>query len=404
MSLHASTSFSQEPDSEEAGRAVASAIRRELGAEPLRAALVYSTVNHDLGELFSSIRAELGPDVPVVGCSAQGVVSNDDLTEEGYAVAVMGFGGSALTAATSVARDIEVESYEKGKRLANDLKTQLGRDPRLIVLSYDPLCGADVEALLRGAQTELKCPIIGGAAGQPWGPPVRTYQCMGEEVFSKGAIALALAGPFDVELGLCHGTVPTGLTITVTKTDGNRILEIDGRRAHDVWCEQTGLDPKDGAVVHQDWAASWAIGLERRYRVRGPNGSTEQVAHMIRGAFGVDVEQGSIILQAAVPEGSKVMFHHRETSQVLSGTKAMGRDLAGRLEGRAPWAVLGFECAARTFPFLGPANTLEQHLGLRKTVAPNIPWLGMMAWGEVAPLGGEPAFHNYTYPLAVLTS
>jgi hypothetical protein len=65
---------------------------------------------------------------------------------------------------------------------------------------------------------------------------------------------------------------------------------------------------------------------------------------------------------------------------------------------------LGFECAARTFPFLGPANTLEQHLGLRKTIAPNTPWLGMMAWGEVAPLGGEAAFHNYTYPLAVLTS
>jgi hypothetical protein len=27
----------------------------------------------------------------------------------------------------------------------------------------------------------------------------------------------------------------------------------------------------------------------------------------------------------------------------------------------------------------------------------------MMAWGEIAPLGGEPAFHNYTFPVLVLT-
>jgi hypothetical protein len=403
MSVHAASCFSQESDSEEAGRAVASAVRREFGAERLAAAMIYGTVNHDLEELFASVRRELGPDVPVIGCSAQGVVSNDDLTEEGFAVGVMGFGGSALSAATAIAHEADVDSFEKGKRIARDLKAALGREPRLVVLSYDPLCGMDVEAFLRGAQGELKCPIVGGAAGQPWGPPVRTYQYAGDAVCSRSAIALGLAGPFDAEIGICHGTVPTGLTITVTKTDGNKILEIDGRRAHDVWCEQTGIDPNAGAVIHQDWVASWAIGVERRYQVAGPNGPKEEVARMIRGAFGVDSEQGAIILQAAVPEGSKVMFHHREIAQVLEGTKTMGLDLARRLDGKTPWAVLGFECAARTFPFLGPANTLEQHIGLRKTVAPKTPWLGMMAWGEVAPLGGQPAFHNYTYPLTVLT-
>jgi hypothetical protein len=403
MSVHASSCFSQEPDSEEAGRAVASAVRQEFGAERLAAAVIYSTVNHDLAELFASVRSELGPDVPVIGCSVQGVVSNDDLTEEGFAVGIMGFGGSALSAATAVTHEVDVNSFEKGKRIATELKASLGRQPRLVVLSYDPLCGMDVEAFLRGAQGELECPIVGGAAGQPWGPPVRTYQYAGAEVFSRSAIALALAGPFDAEIGICHGTVPTGLNITVTKTEGNKILEIDGRRAHDVWCEQTGLDPKAGSVVHQDWVASWAIGVERRYQVAGPNGPKDEVARMIRGAFGVDSEQGAIILQAAVAEGSKVMFHHREVAQVLEGTKAMGMDLARRLEGKTPWAVLGFECAARTFPFLGAANTLEQHIGLRKTVAPKTPWLGMMAWGEVAPLGGQPAFHNYTYPLTVLT-
>jgi len=403
MTIHASSCFSQEPDSEEAGQNLAQAIRQAFATEPLRAALVYTTVNHDQEVLLSSLQRELGPGVPLIGCSVQGVVSNDELTEDGFAAGVMGFGGTELSAATAVAHDIAVDSLEKGTAIGRDLKARLGREPRLVVLSYDPLSGVDVEALLRGAQSELTCPIVGGAAGQPWGPPVRTYQYTGDQVFSKGAIALALAGPFDAEIGICHGTVPTGVTITVTKSDGPRILEIGGRKASDVWCEQTGLKLESGTVAHQEWVASWAIGIERRYQAAGSNGSQEQVARMIRGAFGVDFESGAIILQTAVPEGSKVMFHHREISQVLAGTKAMGLELAERLKGKNPWAVLGFECAARTFPFLGPSNTFEQHLGLRKTVAPTAPWLGMMAWGEVAPLGGEPAFHNYTYPLVVLT-
>src|SRR5207237_6418883 len=97
-------------------------------------------------------------------------------------------------------------------------------------------------------------------------------------------------------------------------------------------------------------------------------------------------------------------FHHRTVPVVKEGTVAMGRELVARLDGRTPWAVLGFECGARTAPFLGPADTLEENLDLQRVVAPRSPWLGLLAWGEIAPCGGEPAFHNYTYPLVVLTN
>ena len=97
------------------------------------------------------------------------------------------------------------------------------------------------------------------------------------------------------------------------------------------------------------------------------------------------------------------MLHHRTIERILGGTEDMARDLADRLAGREPWAVLGFECGARTYPFLGRANTSKEHEHLRKAVAGQAPWLGMMAWGEIGPCAGRPAFHNYTYPLLVLT-
>ncbi len=401
MSIRASTAVSLEPDSEDAGRAAAKAARARLAGEPMRAAIVYATVNHDQEALLGAIRDELGDGVAILGCSTQGIACDHEVTEDGLAVAIMGFGGDELRCAAASAREIAVRSVEKGESLGSELAAALGAKPRLAVLVYDPLCGADVEAVLSGMRRVLAAPVIGGAAGQPWGPPVKTYQYFGADVFSHGAVALALSGPIEPHIGLCHGAVPTGLTVTLTKVVGNKILEIDGRRATDVWCEQTGLSP--GTKIHQEFLATAALGLERRYTIAGPNGPIEKVGCVIRGYFGIDFEEGALVLQAAVPEGGKAMFYRRDVDKVLSGTKAMAHELVEQLRGKTPWAVLGFECAARTFPFLGSANTREEHLGLRSLAAPTSPWLGMMAWGELAPLGSVQSFHNYTYPVVMLT-
>ena len=99
-----------------------------------------------------------------------------------------------------------------------------------------------------------------------------------------------------------------------------------------------------------------------------------------------------------------MVLHHRTEETVVRGTRAMAREMSSRLRGRRPWAAFGFECCARTAPFLGERGTLEENLELQQAVAPEAPWLGMMAWGEIAPVGGVPAFHNFGYPLAVLAT
>ena len=74
-------------------------------------------------------------------------------------------------------------------------------------------------------------------------------------------------------------------------------------------------------------------------------GPKEHVARVIRGAFGFNKETGAIVLQAAIPEGSKVMLHHRTVEHVLSGTETMAGDLAQKLQGRSPWLSLGSNAA-----------------------------------------------------------
>jgi hypothetical protein len=351
-------------------------------------------MNHEQEAVLEGLRAELGEDVLLLGCSVQGVVSNADLTEDGFAVGVMGFGGPDLQCAAALEREVQDAPKEKGQRLGQSLKRDFQGKPKAVLVYYDPLCGIDVESMLEGLRLEVDCPVVGGAAGQPWGPPRQTFQYWDREVLSHGVLALAIGGSFEVEVGICHGTAPVGIASVVTKATGQRIFEIDGRPAVDVWRETTGCAAED--LVHQSHLAAWAVGVE----VTGAGGEVERV---IRGAFGFDVETGALILQAPVAEGTRVMLQHRTIEKVLDGTREMSANLAARLAGRTARAVLGFECAARTFPFLGEANTRAEHRELRAAVAPDAPWLGMMAWGEVGPAAGRPAFHNYTYPLMVLT-
>jgi hypothetical protein len=245
----------------------------------------------------------------------------------------------------------------------------------------------------------VRCPLIGGGAGQPFGPIVKTYQYWQDELLEHAGMVIGLSGPLSVDLGVCHGTSPTGLTMTVTRCENNVLLEIDGRPALEVWREVTGCS--DEEVNNQDYVANWAIGIERT--LEGPGGDHQSV-YFVRASFGFDLARGALFVQAAIPEDTKIMMHHRTVPAVTETTAMMGRELSARLKSRHPWAVLGFECGARTSPFLGERGTFEENLALQRIVSSDAPWLGMMAWGEIAPVAGKPAFHNYTYPLLVLSA
>ena len=142
MQMLASSLFSAEPDSLEAARAAGTTLIERFGSDSPQAVLVYVTMNHDQPLVLEGLRASLGPKVQILGCSAQGVVSDSTVTEDGFALALMGFGGSALHCASAEARDIQVDSREKGRTLAKNLIRDLGENPKFVVLLYDPLCGA----------------------------------------------------------------------------------------------------------------------------------------------------------------------------------------------------------------------------------------------------------------------
>jgi hypothetical protein len=170
MGFHASTFLSTGSKSASVATDAARSLAEAFAEHPLRVVVVYASVNHDQPAILRTIRSVLGPDIPIVGCSVQGVAGQGRVLEEGYMLGVMGLGGASLQVAAAVEREFQLDGRAKGRDLAKQIRSRLGEEPRVTVLLYDPLCNADVEELLLGLNDEVDCPLIGGGAGQPFGP------------------------------------------------------------------------------------------------------------------------------------------------------------------------------------------------------------------------------------------
>jgi hypothetical protein len=389
LKLAAKSAVSRQRNSLEAGRAAGSEIAGAFSTPP-KIVLCYLTVNHDQQQFLAGLSDKLGPNVPVIGCSGQGVMGRGVVHEDGYAASLMALGGDGLEVGVTRVDDVHVDTRTKGMALGRALREAHARPAKVCIVHYDPLCGVDLDILLAGVSSQTETPILGGAAAHFFNAAMTTtYQYCGTEVFSKGAVAVSLGGDIAAEMVFSTGCAPVGYQMRVTRVEGNMILEFDGRSALDVWREVTGATGTLDIMA----SASVAIGVP----VHGAQGG-----HLIRAAFVFDEKVRGMLLGAAVPEGTVVTLYHRTVEDALSGAERMARELTARLQGKTLRAVLGFECGGRTRPFLGMEATTEENRALQRSVGPDAEWAGVICWGELFPIDGKPGFHNYTFPLLAL--
>lgn len=368
--------------------AVAEVADRAHTGVPAKVVIAYSGVAYDQERLIAAL-CERYPGVPVVGCSTQGFSMDRLSLESDRFLVIAELGGSDLAARSAHVEDLRPDPYAAGRALADQLGP-VTRADQTTLLWYDPLGGADVQATLRGL-ADGGCPIVyGGAAGQPWGHMVETYQYADGRAMTRGAVAMRIEGPTLVG-DFTHGAESLGLELTVTLAEGNIIRELDGKPALDLWCEQLGVSPEREV----ENTSNWALG------VRPPDGVSYE-GLVTRAPFGLDPAQKTLILQAPIPTGSRVQVCIRTQSAVYDGAMAMGERLGRALVGRNPLLALSFECGARPAPFLGTEAARQEVIEVQRRLACRVPWFGMYAWGEIAPVGPRSDFHNFTFPLGVL--
>jgi hypothetical protein len=380
------------PESAKAGRAAAHMAIDAAGDGKPIVVIVYMTVLYNPKVVLAAIRHELGPGVPIVGSSTQGITRAGAVTETDRVVGVTIICSESIRAIVARAEGLCSDPTEAGRKVA----AQLG-DPRTLgdtplLVWFDPLTGANVQSLIDGLAAGGYPRIIGGASGQPWGPFDKTYQYFDVDAVNDAVVALKLEGVGGVVWDTSHGVEPLGLEVEVTEAEGNVIRTLDGKPALDVWSEQL----LGTFTFHvDDW--TWALG------VRLPESHPDDPEGLVsRGVFGIDKEKKELTLLAPIPVGSTVHICHRTVEAVFDRAVRMAERVRAGLEGKVPFLALSFECGARPRPFLGDEKTLEENCRIQETIGASIPWLGMFPWGEIAPKGSRSHFSNFQYPLLVL--
>jgi small ligand-binding sensory domain FIST len=351
------------------------------GAERADAALLFATPGFGgMRELLEAAVACLGtPDV--VGASAQGVMAGGVDCEDRPAVAVLALSG--LDAVSFLLSDVSGDELSAGEEIASRLGGSRPED--LVVLLPDP-GSIRPEPLIQGAARWLgPASIVGAGAVDPLS--ATPLQWCGGRIETGALAGLVLRAPRRARIGVTQACRPVTELLTVTRTQGNWVLELDGRPALDVYREVAR------APLAADLRRAAAFLLVALPRVADeplrPGG------YLVRHVIGFAPEQGALALPELPKPGQRLALALRDAESARLDMKAMLEGLAGE----PPACGLYFDCCARGAAFFGvpglEAAYLDQTFGPR-------PVAGMFGSCEIGPIGGSTELLTYTGVLALL--
>lgn len=355
-------------------------------------AMVFASADHEHDRLLAAI-AEVLPGVPTVGCSAEGVIAGDDSNETLAATAVMVVASDRIRFTPYLIEDYGQASGDAGRRLAA-LVNEAGADARCLCVMPDGLqgnCSAMLQALHQGLARPL--PVVGGASADAMTFD-RTYQYAFGRVVSGGLVALLISGDADIEVAVSHGCQPIGSARAVTRSADGWIHEIDGRPAWDIFREYLGEDADDlsaEGIVHL------CLGERLRHDV------ADYDPFVIRTPLQLDKASGALFFPGGgLTEGETIQMTRRDSDRIRESAEECARRVRASHPGRPPALVLQFDCAGRGRILFGASAGAQVVAPLRRALGPAAPWIGFHTYGEIAPLGGQPYYHNYTVALCAL--
>jgi hypothetical protein len=365
-------------DSRDAGREAAAAA---TAVDP-KLLIVFCSDRHDLSELAAGAREAAG-DAELIGCTTAGEITGHGPADGG--VVVTALGGEGFSVATGRGLAADGGPRAAGAAAAACMSAIEAREHQVLMLLTDGLMG-DKQEIVRGVNEIVGAgtPLVGGCAGDGM-KMEKTFQIHGTEVVTEGVVAAAIGSDAPIGIGWRHGWQRVGEPMLVTRTEGDRVVEIDDEPALDAYLGR--LDAP--AEVRSDgerftkWARTHPLGLGRR-----PTGQ-EPVRCVNEAGF----SDRTLGCTTAVPEGGMAWFMHGDSDSVLRSAEGSCRDALDALDGNRAIGVIAFDCIGRR-GVLGEEGI--RHEVERIEATGDAPVSGFYTYGEIARRRGVNAFHSQT--------
>ncbi len=348
------------------------------GARGADLAILFATPAYPVGvaPLLAAAVDVLGTSA-VVGASAHGVLGAGIECENQASVSVMALAG--IEAEPFLISDVRGDEFQIGAEIA----ARISGGPRpedLVVVLPDPRL--DTAAIVRGLDSALRpARVVGaGAADSFSNSPA---QWLGRDIETESVAGVVLRGS-GVRVGVTQACRPTTGLLTVTRTQGNWILELDRRPALDVYRE-AALGPLADDLQRAAAFVLVALPSDR-------DASLRPGSYRVRHVVGFAPDERAFALPEVVDRGEQIALAIREPEAARADLKAM---LAGLADGR-PSLGLYFNCCARGASFFGVPGLEAAYLDAAFS---ETPIAGMFGSHEVGPIGDphNPSLELLTY-------
>jgi hypothetical protein len=351
---------------------------------------LFASLGYDPEKLVQTVRDATGY-APLVGCSGQGVIAQGETDESSFSVSVMVIQSDELRFTNYATAHAGLSFEQVGTTIGQQLAPAIGDDAIALFLFTDGLT-LNFDRLAAGLQSTLNLsqplPILGGASGSDAEMQV-TYQFCDDQVLTAGTVVSLLSGQAQVAWSSNHGCVPIGTAYEITKADGNLIYELDHQPVFEVlrqYLTETDIAQWNRTIV------AFCFGLNV------PGHTDMTIRYLPR----KDEVTGCVMLQTEVHAGSKIWVMRRDQAAIVEGTAQLAQDLNQQLQGQTPKLVFQFDCYGRGRSVFTEQQKQTMQHQLQQDIGPAVPWMGFYSHGEIAPIGQQNAFHNYTLVLAAI--
>ena len=405
MSVRAGVGFSKDKSSREAGREAAAAALQQAGVTACELALVFAGSKHDPEALREGFSSVLGAGARVLGGSAVGIITRDQLGYGGHEVGIAVLAGAGLQFELFLEEGLDRSEFDVGRALGRRIHGRRSPEASLLLL-YDSIRGQPNRPL------NMATPLLSGLEqelGGRWPPTVgcglmgdmefkASHHWLDQRVVRQAASALLIREGLRLDTAIIHGCKPASGYHVITKTDGATVLEIDGRPAIEMIDALLGemLGPNRG-MSWKDYPLYVTLGVNRGDKF----GEFKEENYANRLCMALDRERGGLIMfEPDLRPGDEVQLMRRDLN--FDYVRERAERLLASIGGRKAVLALYIDCIGRAGAYCGTDR--EEAEEIQKTVGSRMPLLGFYSGVEIADVAGRPRPLDWTGVLAVFSA
>jgi small ligand-binding sensory domain FIST len=385
--IRAGAGLSHNPSTERAAEEAAAKAMAEAGIDRADFILTFFTADHaPAADKLAGVLRRLGRTDTVVGASGAGVLAAEGEIEGHAGLAVLAVASDELQARPFLHRQLRGREGIVGAEIARSA----AGGPSLVVALPDSY-NFEPRAFFRGAEEFGFAPMVGAGAAEN-GTVGKTFQLTGDTVASNAVAGFALTGNFSAAIDVTQGCQPITPPMTITKTDGNLILEIDHRPAFEVFARvvKGPLLENLGRALAYVFAG---LPADRQKNEIAPG------EYLVRNIIGIDPEKGILAVADQIFEGERICFTLRDGERARDDLEQMLERQAERLGGKPPAFGMYFNCCARGRSLYGLEDIDSAFI--HRTLG-DFPLIGVFGGFEISPLGQKNHLFAYTGVLALI--